>query len=232
MLRVIPDFAANFVVEGVIPASSLGMAADAARLQQASRSRAAEQVEAAATQIEQDRQQAASAGYLEGYRAGLSAAARPLAHLIACHDQVRSAVLQQVGDVLSAALSHLDVESEIISRWCLLHQAQTPSKLQLSLPQHRQDLLEVLDKCPALEGVAITLADTVHPVLRIGALVMELDPLAALTAQAEKALNLENIDETASVLATEYTAALRRRQNDTRTSTALRALNISSQVNQ
>lgn len=224
MLKIIPDFAIKYALDGVIKASALGQAASAQRLQDVARARARAMVEQAESEALRLRRAALAEGYREGYADALAAFLPQVQATRRQETALVEAALARIRQTLRATLHDLGFEEALIARWSALQAPGCPAPLILHLPPQREALAERLRQRPELDAVDIRIGHALNcAVLVAGDQVFEFNPEQPLLEQVADLMADPELAPELQRMSAEFAAALlarmRRREQQQRLST-------------
>ncbi|WP_282298188.1 hypothetical protein [Stenotrophomonas sp. PS02289] len=215
MLKSFPEQALNFAVGGVISPSALGQAARADQLVSMARRRAADVLDAVPAQVAVATEQARRDGYHDGYAEAVAEAVPLLEAALADVQTLREAVLGQLRAVIAASLAAESVEAELVIRRCEQAFADGETDIRLHVPPQLEALRDAVRQRLAQHTPMLPLqvlgGQGTLPVLSVGALVYELDPVHALSRAVEASVDANVLEAGARERASAYLAAINAR---------------------
>ena len=208
MLRTIPSSSIAYAIDGIIPASAIGEASRAERMDAFARRRARVLLAEAEAEAERLRDQALADGYAKGCSEALAAFVPLAMDLLRQEDALKQAALGQVRKALRDTLERLDVEAPLIASWCSLHIADAEVAPVLHLPVGREDVEQHLRGVPALSRLDIRAGEVDFPVLDTGTLVFEFDPERQLIRETRAVFDDAGLATEVRGLAEDYARTL------------------------
>lgn len=188
MLRIYPESALDYAVEGVVQAASLGHATEVTRLRAVARAQARDERERA-----RDEASALSGRALaEGYRDGLVQAITSLLPLLEALQQEQRVLGDAMRSQMRERLQAMAADPAVaVPQWtaaCEHWAAQADVALVLHLPDTQPALLAALRAVPALAQVDIRPAARQQPLLEVGPMAYSLDVQQLLLESVDDAL--------------------------------------------
>lgn len=215
MLKSFPEQALSFAVGGVISPSALGQAARADQLVSTARRRAAAVLEEVPAQVSLATAHARRDGFHQGYAEAVTHAVPLLEAALADVQTLREAVLGQLRAVVGASLAAESVEADLVIRRCEQALANGETDIRLHVPPQMDALRKALQQrlaqhTPELPLVVLE-GQGALPVLSVGALVYELDPVHALSRAVEASVDVDALEAGARERASRYLAEINAR---------------------
>lgn len=208
MLKSFPEQVLNFAVGGVIAPSALGQAARADQLVAVARQRAAEILQAAPAQAEAALAQARQDGFQQGYAEAIQLAVPLLAATLADAQAQREALLGQVSAVIRDSLVAEGVDAALVVARCEQALAMGESRMILHVPAHTPALADAvktrLAQCESIPPLKLAPGEAAFPMLRLGAMVFELDPAGAMSRAVEASVDADALETAARARADAY----------------------------
>jgi hypothetical protein len=208
MLRTIPSSSAAYATDGIIPATAIGEASRAERMDSFARRRARALLADAEAEAARLREQALVDGYTQGCAEALAAFIPLALDLLRQEDALRNAALSRVREALRDTLGRLDVEGSLIASWCGLHVADADVVPVLHLPAGREDLERYLRGVPTLARLEIRTDEVDFPVLDTGTLVFQFDPERQLIRETRGVFDDSGLAAEIQGLSEEYARTL------------------------